>query len=41
MKPCIAAVSWYQHIVVALNEALCLMAEIVKIIYQHGGWSIE
>jgi len=31
-------IAHYQKIVVALNETIHLMAEIDKVIEQHGGW---
>ncbi len=31
-------IAHYQKIVVALNETIRLMAEIDKVIEQHGGW---
>ena len=31
-------VAHYQKIVVALNETICIMAEIDEVIEAHGGW---
>jgi len=33
-------ITHYHRIVVALNETICLMAEIDKVIEAHGGWPI-